>query len=73
MTAQIKHMVFVRHGESQHHVNGLTGGWTDTPLTPVGKQQIESAVRLLQKLELVFCPKQNIYLIVSFWLCPPSR
>jgi probable phosphoglycerate mutase len=45
-------MVFVRHGESQHHVNGLTGGWTDTPLTPVGKQQIESAVRLLQKLEL---------------------
>jgi hypothetical protein len=22
---------------------------------------------------LVFCPKQNIYLIVSFWLCPPSR
>ncbi|MCZ6888854.1 MAG: histidine phosphatase family protein [Gammaproteobacteria bacterium] len=35
----MKHFVFVRHGQSQHHVSDLTGGWTDTPLTEHGEQQ----------------------------------
>lgn len=29
----------VRHGQSEHHVNGMTGGWTDLPLTPLGLEQ----------------------------------
>ena len=32
-------VILVRHGESEHHVRGLTGGWTDTPLTPLGQRQ----------------------------------
>lgn len=36
----MNHMIFVRHGESEHHARGLTGGWTDTPLTTRGRSQI---------------------------------
>ena len=40
-------LVVVRHGESEHHVRRLTGGWTDTPLTALGHEQAERvAVRL---------------------------
>ena len=31
-------LILVRHGESQHHVLGLSGGWTDTPLTDGGRE-----------------------------------
>jgi broad specificity phosphatase PhoE len=55
MNKIIRHLTFVRHGESEHHVNGLTGGWTDTPLTPRGRGQIRvAATRLLDwKLQKV--------------------
>lgn len=44
-------IILVRHGESEHHVAGLTGGWTDTPLTERGRQQINSlSVRLGEEL-----------------------
>jgi probable phosphoglycerate mutase len=29
----------VRHGESEHHIRRLTGGWTDTSLTALGHEQ----------------------------------
>jgi probable phosphoglycerate mutase len=32
-------VIVVRHAQSEHHVRGLTGGWTDTPLTELGHQQ----------------------------------
>lgn len=32
-------VILVRHAQSQHHVMGLTGGWTDTPLTDLGHEQ----------------------------------
>jgi broad specificity phosphatase PhoE len=32
-------LLVVRHCESEHHLNGLTGGWTDSPLTPRGCRQ----------------------------------
>lgn len=34
-------LIIVRHGEAEHMVRGLTGGWTDTPLTDLGRQQAE--------------------------------
>ena len=37
----MKELIFVRHGESKHHVQGLTGGWTNTGLTNLGKKQAE--------------------------------
>ena len=45
-------LILVRHGESQHHVLGLSGGWTDTPLTDGGREQARRvAERLAQELD----------------------
>jgi probable phosphoglycerate mutase len=34
-----KLVILVRHAQSEHHVQRLTGGWTDTPLTDAGHEQ----------------------------------
>jgi probable phosphoglycerate mutase len=47
----IKRLIFVRHGESEHHVNGMTGGWTDTPLTDRGRRQAATTARHLAALD----------------------
>ncbi len=33
-------LLLVRHGEAEHHTKGLTGGWTDLPLTDTGREQL---------------------------------
>ena len=44
-------IILIRHGESEHHVRGLTGGWTDTPLTDIGHEQVRRlAARLRSEL-----------------------
>jgi probable phosphoglycerate mutase len=43
-----KLVILVRHGQSEHHVRRLTGGWTDTPLTELGHEQ---AVRVATRLK----------------------
>jgi broad specificity phosphatase PhoE len=35
----MKEIIIVRHGEATHLTEGLTGGWTDSHLTPTGEQQ----------------------------------
>ncbi len=35
----MKRLVLVRHGESTQHVRDVTGGWTDTRLTALGRRQ----------------------------------
>ena len=35
----MRELILVRHGEPEHLVKRWTGGWTDTPLTPLGQQQ----------------------------------
>src|SRR6266540_5612451 len=48
-------LVVVRHAQSEHHVRGLTGGWTDTGLTELGHEQaLLLAARL--KAELAGAP-----------------
>ena len=32
-------VVLVQHVQSGHHVNEMSGGWTDTPLTDFGRRQ----------------------------------
>jgi broad specificity phosphatase PhoE len=32
-------ILLIRHAQSEHHVRRLSGGWTDTPLTPLGHEQ----------------------------------
>ena len=38
----------MRHGESEHQVTGLTGGWTDTPLTGLGRDQVSATAVYLR-------------------------
>ncbi len=40
-SCSVRGLLLVRHGQSEHHVQDLTGGWTDTPLTELGRQQAE--------------------------------
>jgi len=44
---KVTEIILIQHCQSEHHVNNLTGGWTDTPLTDLGRKQAESiALRL---------------------------
>jgi probable phosphoglycerate mutase len=44
-------VILVRHAQSEHHVRGLSGGWTQTPLTAIGHEQsVRVAARLKAEL-----------------------
>ncbi|EGO63947.1 histidine phosphatase family protein [Acetonema longum] len=46
-------IVLIRHAAAEHHINGLTGGWTDSALTEQGcRQAALLAERLHQELNL---------------------
>jgi broad specificity phosphatase PhoE len=46
-----RRLLIVRHAQSEHHVLGLTGGWTDTGLTDLGHEQARRlAARLAAEL-----------------------
>lgn len=47
----IERLIFVRHGESRHHVDGLTGGWTDSALTDRGRRQVAATADHLADLD----------------------
>lgn len=38
----MKHIVTIQHTQSQHHVNGMVGSWTDWPLTGLGIAQAKA-------------------------------
>jgi probable phosphoglycerate mutase len=45
-------IIIVRHGEAEHNVSDLTGGWTDSGLTPLGERQAAAvAERLARELK----------------------
>ncbi|UCE06345.1 MAG: histidine phosphatase family protein [bacterium] len=41
----MREIIIVQHCQSEHHVNNLTGGWTDTPLTDLGYRQAEATAK----------------------------
>jgi broad specificity phosphatase PhoE len=46
-------LILIQHCQSEHHVNNLTGGWTDTPLTDLGRKQAElTALKLKNNLNM---------------------
>jgi len=48
----MKSLLLIRHGQAEHQVTPLTGGWTNTDLTELGRQQASLlATRLRQELE----------------------
>ena len=40
-------IILVRHGEAEHNVGGLTGGWTESALTPLGERQAAAVAERL--------------------------
>jgi probable phosphoglycerate mutase len=45
-------LIIVRHAESEHHIQKLSGGWTDTPITALGHEQSERvAARLRREID----------------------
>ncbi|WP_054024207.1 histidine phosphatase family protein [Bacillus sp. FJAT-28004] len=46
----MKQLILIRHGEAEHLLSGLVGGWTDTKLTERGRQQAKcTGERLLER------------------------
>lgn len=39
----MKQFTTIQHTQSEHHVNGMVGSWTDWPLTETGRIQAERA------------------------------
>lgn len=37
----MRKIIVIQHCQSEHHINNMTGGWTDTPLTELGRNQAE--------------------------------
>jgi probable phosphoglycerate mutase len=38
---KMRKIIVIQHCQSEHHINNMTGGWTDTPLTELGRNQAE--------------------------------
>ncbi len=55
-------IILVRHGEATHHTRHLTGGWTDSDLTPAGRRQISA---LADKLAFDFAGKNERFRILT--------
>ena len=48
----MKRIYTVQHTQSEHHINGMVGSWTDWSLTELGKQQANRiAAKLRQELD----------------------
>ena len=45
----MRNVFIVRHGESEHHLNGMTGGWTNSELTERGRSQANLTGKKLNK------------------------
>lgn len=50
MENRLKEIVLIHHGESEHHLNGMTGGWTDSSLSPRGREQARMTAQALPRL-----------------------
>jgi probable phosphoglycerate mutase len=42
-------LILVRHGEAEHNISGLTGGWSQTNITHKGIQQAQLLAKRLKK------------------------
>jgi len=42
-------VILIRHGEAEHMVSDLTGGWSQTPLTEKGRDQVRALATRLER------------------------
>lgn len=45
-----KDIYLIAHGQAQHHVQGLVGGWYDSELTDLGHRQAQAIARRVREL-----------------------
>ncbi len=50
LVIMIEELILIRHGESRHHVEDISGGWTDMHLTDRGVAQAVATANRLQVL-----------------------
>ncbi|MBN1683062.1 histidine phosphatase family protein [Candidatus Bathyarchaeota archaeon] len=43
-------LILIRHGEAEHQIKDITGGWTDSNLTPLGVQQAQKVGESIKNL-----------------------
>ncbi len=55
MKKMLDEIILLRHGESEHLLEGVVGGWTDTTLTPHGITQAKRTAGFLAEY-IPFCP-----------------
>lgn len=54
----MRKIILIQHCEAEHHINNMTGGWTDTELTPFGRMQAE---RIAERLEVDLEGEYRLY------------
>lgn len=45
----MKKIILIQHCQSEHHINNMSGGWTDTPLTELGRKQADLIGKALKQ------------------------
>ncbi len=49
----MRKIILIQHCQSEHHINNMSGGWTDTPLTDLGRKQADLiGLSLINNLKL---------------------
>jgi bisphosphoglycerate-dependent phosphoglycerate mutase len=64
-----KHLVLLRHGESQWNLENRFTGWVDVPLTPKGEEEAREAGKNCKSSNLIkplprFCLGQSTHWIL---------
>jgi probable phosphoglycerate mutase len=42
-------IILIRHGQAEHNIGELTGGWSSTSLTELGRRQVEALASRLER------------------------
>jgi broad specificity phosphatase PhoE len=48
----IERLIFVRHGETVHNVDGIAQGWNDSALSPRGEQQVAALAERIAAMDV---------------------
>ena len=64
----MRNIILIQHCQSEHHINNMSGGWTDTPLTEVGRKQAEIVSDKLKEFV-----DNNVYALYSSDLLRASQ
>lgn len=64
----MSNIILIQHCQSEHHINNMSGGWTDTPLTELGRKQADIIGEKLMK-----CSDNKDYVLYSSDLLRASQ